>query len=388
MKSVGLITYYGNNYGGILQAYALQQVVEGFGYDCKLISNDFLYQKRSLNRIRALMVNFRVALKNPVAYMKKRRVYKSFSKQIAQNARVFDAFRQEQLLIDNTCYTSYAEYVNSPPLYDVYLCGSDQIWNPNLYSDNGFYFADFAPENALKVSYSSSMGVSILTEKQVNFIAPLLRKIKIISTREQSCADLIRKISNKDARVVLDPTLLLDGDKWSSMASARLIKEPYVFCYLFGERTYYEQVKKQIKETTGMKIVCIPFVARELSSDDEKVFDAGPADFVSLIKNASLVLTDSFHATAFSINLKTPFLSLYRFEKNDKKSMNDRLVSILNIVGLSDRLIDEGDFISSETLIDMDFENAHAILDLKREEDREFLCLELDGKDGVYNENM
>jgi hypothetical protein len=308
-----------------------------------------------------------------VAYLDKRKIYHEYAPRNEIKAQKFAAFREEHLVIRKTGYTSYAEYVKIPPMYDIYLCGSDQIWNPNLHSDNGFYFAGFAPEDALKLSYASSVGVSSVSKKQATFMAPLLNRFDVISTREHKGADVINAISEKTATVVLDPTLLLNGDQWSEVAAPRLIEEPYIFCYLFGEREYIADVKQRVKSMTGMKVVSIPFVPRELTMEDEKIFDAGPAEFISLIKHAALVLTDSFHATAFSINLKTPFISLCRFDKNDRKSMNDRLVTILDLVGLQDRLIDANDEFSHERLFDIDFEEAHRLLDEKRQADIQFL---------------
>ena len=374
MKKVGLITYYGDNYGGVLQAYALQQLVMANGYDCELISNEFLYHRSRSKKRKARLENLTAVIKNPAAYLAKRRTYQQYAAQRTLKAKNFAAFRENNLHICKTGYASYAEYLKNPPEYDVYLCGSDQIWNPNLYCDNGFYFAGFAPDAALKISYASSIGVSSVTEKQAAFMAPLLNRLDVISTREQKGADIINTISEKSAAVVLDPTLLLDADDWIAVSAPRMFDEPYVFCYLFGEREYVARVKKQVRQMTGMKLVSIPFVPRELSSDDEKIYDAGPTQFISLIKNASLVLTDSFHATAFSINLKTPFVSLYRFAKNDKKGMNDRLVTILNLVGLQDRLVDADDVINEDFLYDVDFETAHELLNQKRREDYRFLA--------------
>lgn len=373
MKKVGLITYYGDNYGGVLQAYALQKLVSANHFDCELISNDFLYYGNKLKKLKAKLNNLIAAMKKPSNYLAQRRTYHQYAVQNALRAKKFEAFRRENLCVYQTGYTSYDEYLRNPPQYDVYLCGSDQIWNPNLYCDNGFYFAGFAPEEALKISYASSIGVSAVNKKQAAFMAPLLNRFDVISTREQGGADIINAISEKTATVVLDPTLLLGEDDWSRVAAPRMIDEPYVFCYLFGEREYIATVKQKVKKLTGMKVVCIPFVPRELSSDDEKIFDAGPAEFISLIKNASLVLTDSFHATAFSLNLKTPFISLCRFEQKDKKSMNDRLVTLLNMVRLSDRLVDANDIVSADFLYDIDFEKAHELLGQKRQKDRQFL---------------
>ena len=388
MKKVGLITYYGDNYGGVLQAYALQQMVKANHFDCEIISNDFLNKKSGREKRKDKLANLVAAIKNPSDYLGKRRIYHQNAPQIASKAKKFEMFRRENLCINKTGYASYDEYLENTPQYDVYLCGSDQIWNPNLYCDNGFYFAEFAPEHALKISYASSIGLSKVNKKQAAFMAPLLNRLDIISTREQKGAEIINTISEKTATVVLDPTLLLDADEWSEIASARMIEEPYVFCYLFGEREYVATVKEQVKEMTGMKVVCIPFVPRELSSDDEKLFDVGPAEFISLIKNASLVLTDSFHATAFSINLKTPFISLCRFDKCDRRSMNDRLVTILDMVGLSDRLVDAGDTISSDFLYAVDFEKAHEHLERKRQIARQFLVdtLNYDKTRGAYGD--
>lgn len=374
MKKVGLITYYGDNYGGVLQAYALQKLVKTNGFDCELISNEFLYHGSRSKKRKARLENLAAAIKNPAAYLAKRRTYQQYAAQRTLRAKNFAAFRENNLHICKKGYASYDEYLKKPPEYDVYLCGSDQIWNPNLYCDNGFYFAGFAPESALKISYASSIGVSTVNQKQAAFMAPLLNRLDVISTREQKGADIIYTISKKSAEVVLDPTLLLEADDWTEVAAPRMVEEPYVFCYLFGEREYVAKVKKQVRELTGMKVVSIPFVPRELSSDDEKIFDAGPAEFISLIKNASLVLTDSFHATAFSINLKTPFLSLCRFAQSDKKGMNDRLVTILNLVGLQNRLVDAGDTVSEDFLFRIDFKKAHELLNQKRWQDRQFLA--------------
>lgn len=373
MKKIGLITYYGNNYGGVLQAYALQQMVIANGFECEIISNNFLNRKSVYKKMKGKMVNLISAMKNPSHYFDKRRTYHQYAAQNASKIKKFEEFRHQNLCIYHTGFSSYGDYLKNPPEYDVYLCGSDQIWNPNLYCDNGFYFAGFAPEEALKISFASSVGVSMVNKKQAAFMAPFLNRFDVISTREQKGADIINAISSKKAKVVLDPTLLLDADEWSRIATPCFINEPYIFCYLFGEREYVAEIKKKVKELTGMKVVCVPFVPRELDSSDEKVFDAGPAEFISLIKNASLVLTDSFHATAFSINLRTPFISLCRFDKSDKKNMNDRLVTILNLVDLSDRLVDANNTISADFLYDVDFVKAHDQLEKKRQIDRQFL---------------
>lgn len=386
MKKVGLVTYYGDNYGGILQAYALQTVVKKQGLECEIISNDFLKKERRSHTFAKKMKASLQLLRNPKVYLSKRRSYRAHSTEVAFRAKRFENFRNLYLDIFHTGYTTYEQYAEIADKYDIYLCGSDQIWNPNLYSQNGFYFAEFGAKVALKVAYASSIGLSQVNTKQAEFMKPMLEQLDIISTREQKGAEIIKSISNKSARVVLDPTLLLNADEWLRLSAPPLFEKPYLLCYLFGERAYVDDVKRRVKELTGLQVVTMPFVARELDSDDVKLFDVGPSEFISLIRNASLVLTDSFHATAFSVNLRTPFISLCRFDKNDKKSMNDRLVTFLNTVGLQDRLLDADSPIAADYLYDVDFEGAHMLLEEKRYADTRFLieALNHDKARGLY----
>ncbi len=373
MKKIGLITHYGENYGGMLQAYALQRCVKEEGYDCHIISNDFLYQKAPVSKIKRLKNKLKKIIKNPISSVKRSRAMHLYDEEKKLRSARFREFASKNLVVDQTGYTCYEQYVEAPPEYDVYLCGSDQIWNPNLYNKNGFCFAGFAPEESVKISYASSLGVSSVTEQQAAFMKPYLQRLDVISTRESEGSKIVEDLTGKPVRTVLDPTLLLNAEQWDDVAAKPLINQPYVFCYLFGERDYIARVKKQIKELTGMETVCLPYVAREMAGDDVKIFDAGPAEFVSLIKNAALVVTDSFHATAFSVNLKTPFISLCRFSKNDAISMNSRMTTILGTVGLMDRLIDEEDEITKDMLFNIDFEKAHELLRARREEDIDFL---------------
>ncbi len=373
MKKVGLITHYGENYGGMLQAYALQKHVKDLGYDCKIISNDFLFTAKKTDRKSVFSNKIKRLFKNPIKSFKKSYAMRQSASDRALKKQNFREFSNTFLEIDHTGYTNYNQYVENPPKYDVFLCGSDQIWNPNLYNENGFNFADFAPSEAVKISYASSIAVSSITKEQADFMKPFLEKLDVISTRELDGSKIVSDLTGKEVCTVIDPTLLLNAEQWSEIASKPLIEGDYVFFYLFGERDYIKQVKQQVKKLTGLKTVCIPYVAREIIDNDIKIFNAGPAEFISLIKNASLVVTDSFHATAFSVNLKVPFISLCRFAKGDSKSMNSRLNTLLGDLGLLDRIIDENDPLPKEMLFDIDFEKAHEKLAELRKKDKAFL---------------
>ena len=130
MKKVGLITYYGDNYGGILQAYALQQMAKVNGLDCYLVSNEFLGQKSGLKKMNGRLANLASAICNSLRYLAKRKTYHQYAVQNTSEAKKFEAFRRENLRVYKTGCTSYSEYLKTPSQYDVYLCGSDQICNP------------------------------------------------------------------------------------------------------------------------------------------------------------------------------------------------------------------------------------------------------------------
>lgn len=372
MKKVGLITYYGENYGGMLQAYALQTAIANLGYECELISDDFLHMPKKSRRLVGKLRNLIALLQNPSGYMYRRKAIHSGDKMKESRRARFNSFLKENLKINRTGYITYKQYKQKPPLYDVYICGSDQIWNPNLYCENGFYFGNFAPEDKNVVSYASSIGIAQVTKKQAAFMRPNLNRLAEISVREKEGADVVESVIGKRPRVVLDPTLLLNEQQWGKVAVKPKYEHPYIFCYLFGEREYIGRVKAQLKQLTGLPVISLPYASREHASDDIKIFDAGPAEFVGLIENAAFVLTDSFHATAFSINLKTPFFSLLRFSEADKKGMNSRIYTILDDLDLRDRLIDEDDMITKEKL-NMDFSRAHQLLAERRQSDFAFL---------------
>ncbi len=372
MKKVGLITYYGENYGGMLQAYALQTCIKSFGYECELISDDFLHVPSKRKRMKGKIRNILALAKNPFGYMKRRRAVRSDAERSMLRSAKFQAFLRRNLDIYQTGYTHYNQYVENPPVYDTYICGSDQIWNPNLYCDNGFYFGDFVPENREVVSYASSIGVASVTEKQGEFLKKNLKKLSHISVRENEGADLVEMLTGTRPQVVLDPTLLLTKEQWEEIAVTEKEEKSYILCYLFGERDYIGRVKEELKKLTGLPIVCFPYVAREYAGNDEKVFDADPAEFVGLIKNAAYVLTDSFHATAFSLNLGVPFFSLLRFADSEKNGMNSRLYTILGELELRDRIIDEDGTIT-EDMLKMDFSKAHRLLAKRRERDTLYL---------------
>lgn len=257
----------------------------------------------------------------------------------------------------------------------MFIAGSDQLWNPLIHGgkNNKAYFLDFVDLPKKRIAYAPSIGIEKIPEENKEEFIRLVKQFNNLSVRELSGKKIIEEFTGKKCRVVLDPTLLLPKDEWLSVASKPLYKKPYIFCYLFSEREYTGEFVEYIKNKLQMDIVTIPFVKSEYSRNSIKIKNAGPKEFVSLIANASLVITDSFHATAFSINLNVPFYSLYRNSLDEKNNMNTRIDNILNLVDLESRRITcKAEFPESVEL-NIEFEKSNKILEERRLADKKYL---------------
>lgn len=372
MKKVGLTTCFLDNYGACLQAYALSNVIESLGYDCEIlqyiepqgyfdptfidrIKNSFIY-----NKIRSISNSYKTS------YLCEKIKRKSFKK-----------FRKTYLNISEKKYRSFDELKDANKYYDAFVCGSDQIWNPSFYGGNNkAYFLNFAEKGKRKVAYAPSIGLDKIPDEYEKDFAELVNYLDYISVREANAVNIVKELSGRDAKYVLDPTLLLDGEKWSKIVSEqRIVKKPYIFCYLFGEHDEYNVAVKHLREISNedLDIVIIPFCKKHLDNPYTKIYDAGPLEFLNLIKNAQYVITDSFHATVFSILFSRQFFTLPRFKKGQKNSMNSRIYSLLDTVGARDRLIDYSQFDTFQEIGKIDYSQIHSELERLRKDSLDYL---------------
>lgn len=365
-KEIGLITYYGDNYGGCLQAYALQQTIESLGFTPYILKVKPTVKGSGCNRLSAIM---RV-LRNPIAYLKRRPYMQDASHNEVYRSLAFEKYRKEFLTFDET-FILTEDTSDIPEKYRTFVCGSDQIWNPNLYGVNPIWTLKFAPAGSRKIAYAPSLGISKIPKQFVSDFKNNLQDFTYLSCREQDGATCLSEILGTKVDVVLDPTLLLTSEKWHNFARSVNIKQPYIFCYLFGGYEYIAEVKERVKRHFNMDVVCLPYNLRELKASDIKLYDITPNQFVWLIENARYVVTDSFHASVFSIKMQTPFVSLKRFSDNDKKSMNSRLYTLLEKVGLGDRLINENMISEIDSIIEkkIDFTTANSKLSILMKRD-------------------
>lgn len=224
--------------------------------------------------------------------------------------------------------------------YDAFITGSDQVWNPVWY--NSAYYLDFVPSNKIKMSYAASLGKTSISDEQIEIFKNNLADYTAVGVRELDAVSFLQPYSPVPVAWNLDPTLLLDADEWDEICGERVINEKYVFCYFLGADKNQRNVAKKFAKKNKLKLVTIPFVAGvfegcDVNFGDYKLYDASPEKFISLIKYAEYIFTDSFHATVFS--------SIYRkqyfvFQRAGEKGMGTRIYSLMKLFESEERFLD------------------------------------------------
>lgn len=347
MKKIGICTCYDTlNYGSMLQAFATQKTVERLGYDCEYIiykkKKDVLFILKQIPRLlnRNLIYEKMLNLKKK----KELRMYPEIKKNEEIRKRAFLKFQKKYYKKFSDINYGYDVLRKSSENYDAVMVGSDQLWSPAGLGTN-FYNLMFVPNHIKKISYATSFGVNQIPCYQSKRTSKYLKRIEFLSVRELKGAEIVEKLINRKPIVVADPTLLLTKDDWMSLIEdKKIIDEPYIFCYFLGENMQHRVIAKDLSAKTKMKIVSMPFldtfVKGDLRFGDIQIFDAGPDDFVNIIRNASYILTDSFHGSVFSILHHKQFITLNRY-MDSGNSRNSRIDSLCKLLGLSTRRYSE-----------------------------------------------
>lgn len=313
------------NAGASLQAYALTEYLRQLGHHVQIID----YKPDYLSRHYSLMTVGNPKYDRPLireAYLLAKLPERLHGKYGLRKRR-YDAFRQEFLPLTRRYYSA-DELRAEPPQADVYFAGSDQIWNtffPNG-KDPAFYL-DFAPEGSIKASYAASFATEDIAEEWKPQVREWLSKLDFISVRESSGVRIVEELGIEKVTAVLDPVFLLSADEWRKIAAEKPMP-PYILVYDFDGNAQIEQEAKRLAAQYSLKIAAL----QKLPYADICLTNAGPQEFVSLIADASYVLSNSFHATAFSLIFHRPFMVYDR-----KEHINTRMRDLLALVGLSGR---------------------------------------------------
>ena len=328
MKKVGLITFHQPiNFGAALQSVALSKAIESCGCRCEILNyinptfkkNYKVFSFKSCHSFKQLIWNILM-----VPFRIKQKI--QFSNFIKMNACLTRKYNKKMLS-------------NASKEYDMFFTGSDQVWNYKCSGKDASYFLDFV-ENKPKVSYAASFGDFVVSEQYKKEYANYISDMSAISVRESSGADIVKQLTGRDALQCLDPTLLLDAKQWGDVIKCedRICKEPYILVYFMAQsseiKKHIFEVAQKLKNHYGYSIVVIGGSLHKEKGEIKYCNVSSPETFLALFRDASYVLTNSFHGTAFAVNFKKNF---YSYVKPDLEVVG-RVESLLNAINLKDRI--------------------------------------------------
>lgn len=360
-KKIGILTYHtGYNYGASLQAYALQTVVRNTGADCEIINFEterFLASREMLSRKPQRPKEFlKIISRIPYASQLKRR------------QQLFDQFTREALKL-SPLYRTEGEVKAHAEDYACIICGSDQIWNlssKDAPAANPIYFLNF-PKRQKRVAYAPSFGkwVKEAPAHEDEFL-PWVKQFDAVSVRETSGVEYLRS-RGIDCTLALDPTVLLDGNQYDSVCAPRQISDSYVLLFSWNCSSDVIHAAKQVGKALKLPVFGLTPPPRAMFSGIRRRLDVGPSEFLSMIKNAEFVVTNSFHGTAFSMTLEKPFASVVTNGKPDP-----RMHSLMRSLGLEDHLVD-ANHVEIRALQNTDFSKVRVRKAAMRKASLEFL---------------
>lgn len=324
---IGIFTFFQTNYGAVLQAYALQKYLqEQPNTEVEMV--DFttpahLEDHRIIRKLKS---------KNPFSilsyYLFTFLRYRQLKRRVS---RTWD-FKKKYFHYTRR-YATVKEVLENHPQEDIYVTGSDQVFNPNA-KYVPVYYLDFDKGNGKKVAYAPSFGISEFNAEITAKIEKYLKDFDYLSCREPAGAEYLKSIVGHDVPVVVDPVLLHDASEWSKVAISPQYKKDYIFIYDLNGGKNLIKIAKNIQKQTHLSIVCLTGNRTKIYPVDKQVYDAGPAEFIGWIKDASYVVTDSFHGTVFSLIFGKQFFSFVAIEKT-----SSRIKNILGKAGLSERIV-------------------------------------------------
>lgn len=343
---IGIMTFWrsNDNYGQLLQCYALQQYLREQGHDPFLIRYDSRPDFLPCPVWRKVIKAFNpIKLSRAIRYKLIRKIHKiQFISEEQNNQRQFDSFRKKYIHQSEKIYLSYLELKENPPKADCYIVGSDQVWNfyesllNRCKNQLHAYFLDFGLSSTKRISYSASWGKKKISKKFIKEIAPLLKRFDYVSVREESGLDICKKCGILNAEFRCDPTFLLSTSHYRELYQTEegiINTSKYVFIYRLSNPCDFDMkaIKRWAKER-NLEIVYV--TANGLHDEYEKLYPTIP-QWLSLIDHAEYVITNSFHCCAFSLIFGKRFGVVPLFQPF--KEMNTRIETLFNFFHIESR---------------------------------------------------
>ena len=371
---IGIITLYYKNYniGGLLQAYALQKTIQKLGYESQQMCV-WHYEPQNISKREKICIKTKRILRHPIEEIKQTFRNNDIRKRIN---KIQDDITERKLLMDEfmkriphsekvyTC-SNVKESLN---IYDGYIVGSDQVWNDDYITENymDINLLFFVPDDYWKISYAASIGKSSGYKEWFQKKISILKNFNNISVREESARNYLEQREKLDAKVVLDPTLLLEKSDWNELVGKKeKNKDPYIFTYFLGKNRQNRKLAEEIAKKQNLKIINFAHAINFFRDEDQNYGDISlkvysPENFIEYIAGSELVITDSFHAIVFSIIYEKEFYAVPRESDGNIGSMNSRIFDLLKKYKLECRFID------NKEISEITVENKINYLDVKK----------------------
>ncbi|MDD3686012.1 MAG: polysaccharide pyruvyl transferase family protein [Bacteroidales bacterium] len=330
---LGLLSYHNAaNYGAALQAFALQKALEQMGFESEYINYQNHHRKNSYNmtfhiitalKKRDMKSAIRFLLGSPFMMLRKLK---------------FNSFYSENLTTTSQIYSSSDEAKRLNGAYSKFIVGSDQVWNWENNGGDATFLLSFVEADDMKISYSSSFGIAEIPEDKKSIYQQYLSRFSFLSVREQHGVELVKSLTNRDAVLVLDPVFLLTKEQWLQVSDKKEIRERFVFSYTnkpnqfegFLFSTNYD-IQDSFLYKLSRNVKLSDFIHRKVRVK----YSISPSKFLSIIRDAELIVTASFHCVAISIIMNKPFVAILTGDKGK----DERLLSILSLLGLENRIL-------------------------------------------------
>lgn len=331
---IGIITFHcADNYGAVLQCYALKKYLENSGQDVEIINYAPKYLTKRYKLLPSPKLILKKILQKGIVYTWKNIIHISIQNypNKVERKKKFEEFRRQHIGINGKKIKKIFKETHFP--YDIYIAGSDQIWNPTSNNGDTTYCLDFVDDNAKKVSYAASIGTFDIGGYKET-MSQYLQRFDAISIREKSFKSLVEEMSKKKVSVVLDPVFLLDEKDWEILAEKdKKFSGKFIFMYVFNKDDEAISLANYLSKKYNLPVIHFYYGAlrKKLEIDGQCFFYDGPIDFLWYIKHAEYIVTNSFHCTAFSLIFKKEF---YTYLFLDRGS---RITDLLEKLNLQDR---------------------------------------------------
>ncbi len=331
MKIALLSFHNAANYGAALQAYALEHYLTELGHDCEYIN----YQNHYRKTLYSMRYHIWQSLKD--GKLKDAVKYSLGTPFLELRKMNFNLFYKKYLRTTDSVYTCSEEAATLNGKYDRFIVGSDQVWNPENNGNDTAFLLDFVKNDRERISYSSSFGVANIDGQHRGAYKENLSAFHTLAVRESIGRDLIKELTGRDAQVVLDPVMLLTKEQWMQLVPNKQRKERFIFSYTNRDNQIADFFKTGYK-LEGRKHYILSRYTRpqDFFNPTSRVkYCMSPQEFVSVIANADLVVTASFHCLAMSIILNRPFVAILTGDKGK----DERPLNILRALDLEYRIL-------------------------------------------------